>query len=223
MLHCRDLLEEAITRAEKIIAEKNPELSEPERKEIAKIIGIGAVKYADLSQYRMTDYVFSWDKMLALHGNTAPYLQNAYVRIRSIFRKADPSSPQRVFDRSGGSRQRSAVTFGGADGTGFGKTPVSVRRGRAASAERFPAEHSGELFVRAGEQLSCFLRGVSGSESGGTSAFIATGVVRFDRTGTTTRAEIARDRGARKDVAHCDSERSRGISRYPEQPSDSHK
>ena len=83
----RDLLEEAITRAEKIVAEKNPELSGPERKEIAKIIGIGAVKYADLSQYRMTDYVFSWDKMLALHGNTAPYLQNAYVRIRSIFRK----------------------------------------------------------------------------------------------------------------------------------------
>src|SRR6266513_196577 len=66
----RDLLEEAITRAEKIIADKNPELSEPERKEIAKIIGIGAVKYADLSQYRMSDYVFSWDKMLALQGNT---------------------------------------------------------------------------------------------------------------------------------------------------------
>jgi arginyl-tRNA synthetase len=87
----RDLLEEAITRAEKIIAEKNPELSGSERKEIAKIIGIGAVKYADLSQYRMTDYIFSWDKLLALHGNTAPYLQNAYVRIRSIFRKAGPS------------------------------------------------------------------------------------------------------------------------------------
>jgi arginyl-tRNA synthetase len=107
----RDLLKEAITRAEKIIAEKNPELSEPERKEIAKIIGIGAVKYADLSQYRMTDYVFSWNKMLALHGNTAPYLQNAYVRVRSIFRKADPSSAQRVFGRAGGSRQRSAVTL----------------------------------------------------------------------------------------------------------------
>jgi len=83
----RDLLEEANTRAEKIVAEKNPELSGPEQKEIAKIVSIGAVKYADLSQYRMTDYVFSWDKMLALHGNTAPYLQNAYVRIRSIFRK----------------------------------------------------------------------------------------------------------------------------------------
>jgi arginyl-tRNA synthetase len=107
----RDLLEEAITRAEKIIAEKNPELSEPERKEIAKIIGIGAVKYADLSQYRMTDYIFSWDKMLALHGNTAPYLQNAYVRIRSIFRKAGPSSPRRIFDRTGMSGQQSAVTL----------------------------------------------------------------------------------------------------------------
>src|SRR5437588_1899963 len=83
-----DLLEEGMTRARAIIAEKNPELAESERNEIAKVIGIGAIKYADLSQYRMTDYIFSWDKMLSLHGNTAPYLQNAYVRIRSIFRKA---------------------------------------------------------------------------------------------------------------------------------------
>ena len=84
----RDLLEEGITRARAIIAQKNPELAESERNEIARIIGLGAIKYADLSQYRMTDYIFSWDKMLSLHGNTAPYLQNAYVRIRSIFRKA---------------------------------------------------------------------------------------------------------------------------------------
>ena len=84
----RDLLEEACKRARKIIDEKNPHLSEEEKNDIAEKIGIGAVKYADLSQYRMTDYIFSWDKMLSLHGNTAPYLQNAYVRIRSIFRKA---------------------------------------------------------------------------------------------------------------------------------------
>jgi arginyl-tRNA synthetase len=83
----RDVLDEAIDRARKIIAEKNPELAEAERDEVAQIIGIGAVKYADLSQYRMTDYVFSWDRMLSFQGNTAPYLQNAYVRIRSIFRK----------------------------------------------------------------------------------------------------------------------------------------
>jgi len=84
----RGLLEEACKRARKIIEEKNPDLSEEEKNDIAEKIGIGAVKYADLSQYRTTDYVFSWDRMLSLHGNTAPYLQNAYVRIRSIFRKA---------------------------------------------------------------------------------------------------------------------------------------
>jgi len=90
----RDLLEEACKRARKIVEEKNPQLSEDEKIDIAEKIGIGAVKYADLSQYRMTDYIFSWEKMLALHGNTAPYLQNAYVRIRSIFRKADESVPK---------------------------------------------------------------------------------------------------------------------------------
>ena len=84
----RDVLDEAIARARKIVDAKNPDLPEAERAEVAKMIGIGAVKYADLSQYRMTDYIFSWERMLSFQGNTAPYLQNAYVRIRSIFRKA---------------------------------------------------------------------------------------------------------------------------------------
>lgn len=84
----RDLLHEAIARARTIIEQKNPQLSLKEKDAVARIIGIGAVKYADLAQYRMTDYIFSWDKMLSMQGNTAPYLQNAYVRIRSIFRKA---------------------------------------------------------------------------------------------------------------------------------------
>ncbi|MGC1320649.1 MAG: arginine--tRNA ligase [Candidatus Udaeobacter sp.] len=88
----REVLEEACRRARKIIDGKNPDLSEDEKNDIAEKIGIGAVKYADLSQYRTTDYVFSWDRMLSLHGNTAPYLQNAYVRIRSIFRKAGEST-----------------------------------------------------------------------------------------------------------------------------------
>ncbi|MEY2438929.1 MAG: arginyl-tRNA synthetase [Verrucomicrobiota bacterium] len=86
----RELLDEAVVRARKIVDEKNPTLPEADKMDIAEKIGIGAVKYADLSQYRMTDYVFSWDRMLSLQGNTAPYLQNAYVRIRSIFRKAGP-------------------------------------------------------------------------------------------------------------------------------------
>src|SRR6266550_2984709 len=90
----RELVEEACRRARKIIEEKNPGLSEDEKNDIAEKIGIGAVKYADLSQYRTTDYIFSWDKMLSLHGNTAPYLQNAYVRIRSIFRKAGEAAPK---------------------------------------------------------------------------------------------------------------------------------
>ncbi|HMJ06425.1 MAG TPA: arginine--tRNA ligase [Chthoniobacterales bacterium] len=84
----KDVLDEAVVRARKIIDEKNPEMAEEEKEQIARIIGIGAVKYADLSQYRMTDYIFSWDRMLSFQGNTAPYLQNAYVRIQSIFRKA---------------------------------------------------------------------------------------------------------------------------------------
>ena len=90
----RHLLDEAIDRARKIVEEKNPSLTELEKSEIAEAIGIGAVKYADLSQYRMTDYIFSWDRMLSFQGNTAPYLQNAYVRIRSIFRKAEAAAPQ---------------------------------------------------------------------------------------------------------------------------------
>jgi arginyl-tRNA synthetase len=83
----RALLNEAVNRATAIVAEKNPDLSDEDRLAIGKIVGIGAIKYAELSQHRMTDYVFSWDKMLSLQGNTAPYLQNAYVRCRSIFRK----------------------------------------------------------------------------------------------------------------------------------------
>jgi len=100
----RELLEEACRRARKIIDEKNPDLSEAEKIDVSQKIGIGAVKYADLSQYRMTDYVFSWEKMLSLQGNTAPYLQNAYVRIRSIFRKGgeSPATPLRGVKRHTG-------------------------------------------------------------------------------------------------------------------------
>lgn len=84
-----ELLDEAEERAFDLVTAKDPELPESQRREIARVIGIGAVKYADLLPNRQTDYVFSWDKMLALNGNTAPYLQYAYARIRSIFRKAD--------------------------------------------------------------------------------------------------------------------------------------
>ncbi|HSP42799.1 MAG TPA: arginine--tRNA ligase, partial [Luteolibacter sp.] len=84
-----EVLDEAVGRAAKIIAGKNPDLTGDEAAEVARIVGIGAVKFAELSQNRLTDYVFAWDRMLALQGDTAPYLQYSSVRIRSIFRKLD--------------------------------------------------------------------------------------------------------------------------------------
>ncbi len=83
-----DLLSEAIDRASAAVEEKNPGLSDAERAAVAQMIGIGAVKYADLSTDRVRDYVFNWDRMLAFDGNTSPYLQYAHARIRSIFRRA---------------------------------------------------------------------------------------------------------------------------------------
>lgn len=82
-----EVLEEAEERALAVVQEKNPDLTDDEKTEIARAVGIGAVKYLELSQHRLTDYKFSWDKMLAFQGNTAPYLQYSYVRTRSIFRK----------------------------------------------------------------------------------------------------------------------------------------
>jgi arginyl-tRNA synthetase len=82
-----DLLDEAEERALKVVAEKNADLDPAQQREIARVVGLGAIKYADLAQNRQSDYVFSWDKMLALHGNTVPYILYAYTRLRSIFRK----------------------------------------------------------------------------------------------------------------------------------------
>ncbi len=84
-----EVIDEAIERARAAADEKEQGLSDTEKDEIARIIGGGSVKYAELSQNRLTDYKFSWDKMLSLQGNTAPYLLNAYVRTRSIFRKLE--------------------------------------------------------------------------------------------------------------------------------------
>ena len=84
----KDLLDEAVERAMSVVEEKNPDLSAERKAEIAKAVGIGAVKYADYSNNRTSDYIFSFDKMLAMDGNTAPYMQYAYARIKSIERKA---------------------------------------------------------------------------------------------------------------------------------------
>ena len=84
----QDLIDEAVRRAADLVAEKNPDLGAEQREEVAHAVGVGALKYADLAQNRASDYTFTWEKMLSFDGNTAPYMQYAYARVRSIFRKA---------------------------------------------------------------------------------------------------------------------------------------
>lgn len=83
-----ELLDEAVSRARQVVEEKNPKIPEAEKKKIARAVGVGAIKYNDLSQNRLTDITFNWDKMLDFRGNSAPYLQYTYARIKSILRKA---------------------------------------------------------------------------------------------------------------------------------------
>lgn len=83
------LLDEAVARARAVVDENSPDLSDEERARVAEIVGLGAIKYADLAQNRLSDYVFDWDKMMALNGNTATYMQYAYARVCSIFRKGE--------------------------------------------------------------------------------------------------------------------------------------
>ena len=94
-----DLLDGAEKRAFDLVSKKNPDLSEDGRRQIARVVGIGSIKYADLSLNRTTDYVFDWDRMLSLDGNTAPYMQYSYARVKSIFRKgelAEEASPGHI-------------------------------------------------------------------------------------------------------------------------------
>jgi len=91
-----ELLDEAIEKATALVVDKNPNLPSEQQAEIGHKVGIGAVKYADLSKTRTNDYIFSWNSMLSFEGNTAPYLQYAYTRVKAIFRKAglEPSNVQ---------------------------------------------------------------------------------------------------------------------------------
>ena len=86
------LLDEAVAEARKVVDANSPDLDPESRARVAEVVGLGAIKYADLSQNRLSDYVFDWQKMLAMNGNTAAYLQYAYARIQSIFRKGGVTS-----------------------------------------------------------------------------------------------------------------------------------
>jgi arginyl-tRNA synthetase len=83
------LLDESVAEALKVVKENSPDLSEAESLNVAEVVGLGSIKYADLSQNRLSDYVFDWKKMLAMNGNTGAYLQYAYARVQSIFRKGE--------------------------------------------------------------------------------------------------------------------------------------
>ncbi len=98
IMRLTELLSEAVDRAREVVASKNPGLSATERDRVAQIVGIGAVKYADLSKNRTNDYVFDWDSMLSLEGNTAPYLQYAYARIQSLFLRGAVTREERNGD-----------------------------------------------------------------------------------------------------------------------------
>ncbi|WP_373078017.1 arginine--tRNA ligase [Fusobacterium varium] len=89
VIRLEQLLDEGKKRAYDIVQEKNPDLSEEEKEQIAEVVGVGAIKYADLSQNRQSPIIFEWDKILTFEGNTAPYLQYSYARIQSILRKAE--------------------------------------------------------------------------------------------------------------------------------------
>lgn len=118
------LLQEAVARATALTRERNPELGEAEATEVGRAVGIGAVKYADLSSDRHKDYVLDWERMLALDGNTAPYLQYAYSRIRSIFRRAGVAARPDAGISLAGPAER-ALAF---ELVGFGTVVAEVER-----------------------------------------------------------------------------------------------
>ena len=143
-----DLLDEAELKAAELVADKNPDLPSESVKEIAGVVGIGAVKYADLAHNRNSDYVFAWDKMLAMDGNTAPYMQYAYARIKSIFRKHDAAS---------GDRKQAAINIGEpAERTLAMKLAQFPETLDTVAAECLPHLLCGYLFELAGAFMSFY-------------------------------------------------------------------
>ncbi len=106
-----DLLQEAIERATELVKSKNNTLDQAQAAHIGQVVGIGAVKYADLSKSRLSDYVFNWDTMLAFEGNTAPYLQYAYTRVQSLLRKAESADAQAAIEIQEPAEQALAVAL----------------------------------------------------------------------------------------------------------------
>ena len=187
-----DVVDEAIERGLAAVAEKNPDLPAAQREQVGRAVGIGALKYADLSTDRIRDYVFDWERMLSFDGNTAPYLQYAHARICSIFRRADV---ERADVRAHGALGRRAA---GADA---GDAPARLRQRRRRDGRAGQPAPPVHVPVRAGVGLHGLLRALPGAQGcgcrhpGG-----SLGVERRDRPGAGPRVAPARDRSSRADV-----------------------
>ena len=187
-----DVIDEAIERGRAAVAEKNPDLPPEQRDVIGHQVGIGALKYADLSTDRIRDYVFDWDRMLSFDGNTSPYLQYAHARICSIFRRA---GVERV-DRAGhgpGAR--------GTAGTAARAAGARVRHGRRRDGRAHESAPAVHVPVRAGVGLHVVLRALPRAQGAGCRhPGEPPGVERRDRPGAGPRFAAARHRCAGADV-----------------------
>ena len=185
-----DLLEEGIDRAAAAMKERSSDLSPERQAAVAHALGVGAVKYGDLSTERTRDYVFDWDRMLAFEGDTGPYLQYAHARIRSIFRRAQVAPPAArdgaVDRRAPGARARPAVA-------------AVRRRGRGDRRDVQPVE-AVRVPLRAGHHVHGVLRGVPGARGGRGGPHLPSRPVRPHGEGARAGSLAARHRGARADV-----------------------
>ena len=188
-----DVIDEAIERGRAAVAEKNPDLPPEQRERVGRAVGIGALKYADLSTDRIRDYVFDWERMLSFDGNTAPYLQYAHARICSIFRRAGRRAGATCGRRCRCSTQPQERALA-LRVLGFG-----TRRRRDGRADQpAPAVH---VPVRAGVGLHGVLRALPGAQGAGCRhPGESPGVERRDRPGAGPRVAAARDRSSRADV-----------------------
>ncbi len=188
------LLDEAIAEALKVVEENSPELDPDEQRRVAEVVGLGAIKYADLCQNRISDYVFDWQKMMAMNGNTATYLQYAYARIQSIFRKGG-FAPEAI------RKQRPAICTEPSRRARPGRPAAPAPRSPRAGRRGAETEHPDRLPLRPGQRLQHVLRGVPGAQGRvARAARQPAGALRPDRKDLEIRARPAWNRCGGPDV-----------------------
>ena len=182
------LLDEAVAEARKVVDANSPDLDPDARAKVAEVVGLGAIKYADLSQNRLSDYVFDWQKMLAMNGNTATYLQYAYARIQSIFRKGAIDACRSAAAAAGDCAQSPGRACAG-------RAHPSPPRGSGSGRRRAQTEHPDRLPLRSGQRLFHVLRGMPRAQGRlGTAAGQSPGDLRPDGADLAVRPQPARNR-----------------------------